>query len=204
MMATPDEVRASLLASGDHGRDGCARRKLAERVKTAILVGSAPVVVAAHEDRPEDAAAATIEMAKAASAVVLASGLRAPAETRTEFLRRLADDVQAGKMRMVDASDSPFRVPGTDQGSRPIDVSRRVVELGQEADRLAAAHAFPNRQGWRARLANVERLLAASLDSKTPRQAAETVADALAEVRAMIDGEGDWAIYGPVFRLGRG
>jgi hypothetical protein len=49
----------------------------------------------------------------------------------------------------------------------------------------------PNRQGWRARLANVERLLAASLDSKTPRQAAETVADALAEIRAMIDGDGE-------------
>jgi hypothetical protein len=100
-------------------------------------------------------------VALAASAVVLASDLRAPAETRAEFVRRLADDVKAGKVTMVNACDSPFRVPS---GS-------------------------PNRQGWRARLASVERLLAASLDSKTPRQAAETVADALAEVRAMIDGE---------------
>jgi hypothetical protein len=174
-MATPDEVRASLLASGDHGRDGCARRKLADQVKVvvadaadrvgAVVAGQCNTMIdSVRPLPPRDRSAidaALSDVALAASAVVLASDLRAPAETRAEFLRRLADDVKAGKATMVNAGDSPFRVPS---GS-------------------------PNRQGWRARLASVERLLAASLDSKTPRQAAETVADALAEVRAMIDGE---------------
>jgi hypothetical protein len=170
-MATPDEVRASLLASGDHGRDGCARRKLAERVKTAILVGSAPVVVAAHEDRPEDAAAATVEMATAASAVVLASGLRAPANGSepTTIIYNEASALTEAQWR-----DAILAV----EGQPP-------------PDGHLAFGVSPNRQGWRARLANVERLLAASLDSKTPRQTAETVADALAEIRAMIDGDGE-------------
>lgn len=196
-MATPDEVRASLLASGDHGRDGCARRKLADEVRRVTLLGVVNALEAAptFENGPDAA-----EVATAASAVVLASDLRAPAETRAEFLRRLADDVKAGNVTMVNAGDSPFRVPSGSpnrQGWRAMakivaarnwlkgaPESYHVDQAGLCLDDLADAL-----QGWRARLASVERLLAASLDSKTPRQAAETVADALAEVRAMIDGE---------------
>jgi hypothetical protein len=162
-MATPDEVRASLLASGDHGRDGCARRKLADQVKA--------VVMAATDGQGESAATA-------ASGVVLASGLRAPANgpEPTTVARDETSALTDDQWMAIDP---------------PVDVSRAVVEIGREADRLDVAHAFPRRQGWRARLANVERLLAASLDSKTPRQAAETVADALVSIRAMIDGDGE-------------
>jgi hypothetical protein len=124
----------------------------------------------------------------------------------------MADDVNAGEVRMANASDSPFRIPvahavdplpGADAKTvrEAIDLlsvlgEPFVAKLAEQAisritdtDHESRPAVSPNRQGWRARLANVERLLAASLDSKTPRQAAETVADAVAEVRAMIDGE---------------
>jgi DNA-binding NarL/FixJ family response regulator len=169
-MATPDEVRASLLASGDHGRDGCARRKVADAVKAVTRQSATDVMVFASIGDSHGASEAVTLAGLAASAVVLASDLRAPTETRAEFVRRIAERVKT--VPIATESDADAVTATNPLGIIP---KRQVVS--------------PNRQGWRARLAGVERLLAASLDSRTPRQAAETVADALAEVRAMIDGE---------------
>jgi hypothetical protein len=63
---------------------------------------------------------------------------------------------------MVNADESPFRVPTVS----------------------------PNRQGWRARLANVERLLTEAVE-KAPDDLNRRylIEPALTEVRAMIDGD---------------
>jgi hypothetical protein len=152
-MATPDEVRASLLASGDHGRDGCARRKLADRVRETVETGLKSVQTS-HAD-----------VATAASAVVLASGLRAPAETRAEFVDRLTENVKAGIL---------------------------AVEGQPPPDGHLAFGVSPNRQGWRARLANVERLLGEAMNATgTSSLTHKKVAEAAAEIRAMIDGDGE-------------
>jgi hypothetical protein len=193
-MATPDEVRASLLASGDHSRDGCARRKLADRVRETVETGLKSVQTS-HAD-----------VATAASAVVLASGLRAPAETRAEFVDRLTENVKAGKVRMVDASDSPFRVPhgagasgegnpgldGIVQAANHYGVNDQVGEAIAYAQLLQRRRVSPNRQGWRARLANVERLLGEAMNATgTSSLTHKKVAEAAAEIRAMIDGDGE-------------
>jgi hypothetical protein len=166
-MATPDEVRASLLASGDHGRDGCARRKVADAVKAVARQSATDVMVFASigdsHARPRRSRSLVWPLP--------------PWSWRATYGRR------------------PRRAPSSFAGCR----TREGGQATDDGQRGAATNPLgiipkrpvvsPNRQGWRARLASVERLLAASLDSKTPRQAAETVADALAEVRAMIDGE---------------
>jgi hypothetical protein len=154
-------------------RDARARREVADQVKRAVIAGSFAPVMAAHVGEPEQAAALTLESATAASAVVLASDLRAPAETRQQFIDRLIEDAKAGRVKMVYADESPFRVP--------------------------SGGVSPNRQGWRARLANVERWLADVAESiAISTNGEESVPDwsrlrtgvdvALAEVRAMIDG----------------
>jgi hypothetical protein len=115
-------------------RDAGARRRLADQVREVIE--SAPI-------------ARTDELAAAASAVVLASDLRAP--------------VPHG--------------PGA----------------WGEHDAMPAA-IFPHRQGWRARLANVERLLVKCIENQDGdwmHGSYPPLEEALAEIRAMIDGDGE-------------
>jgi hypothetical protein len=170
-MATPDEVRASLLSSADHGRDGCARRKVADAVKVvvveatdrfgAVVAGQCNTMIESLRDGrplpPRDRSAidaALTDVALAASAVVLASDLRAPAETRAE--------------------------PVCSDGC-----------LSEEECRAKRQAAYPRRGGWRARLANVERLLSEAMAMKPSGHQMRQTGEALAEVRAMIDGDGD-------------
>lgn len=107
-MATPDEVRRSLL-TGDHGRDGVARRRVADQ-DYCLVHGQVPVV----------------------------------------------------------------------------DTAGHVVGVS------------PDRQGWRARLANVERLLlevdlgfTPGVSAPTWNRATAALIEAVAEVRSIIDGEGE-------------
>jgi hypothetical protein len=168
-MGQREDVAASLMR-GD-SRDGCARRKLADQVREVVEHGAHQVALAALAVGSPQLPHTQEAAAKAASAVVLASGLRAPANGSepTTIIYNEASALTEDQWR-----DAILAV----EGQPP-------------PDGHLAFGVSPNREGWRARLANVERLLAASLDSKTPRQAAETVADALAEVRAMIDGDGE-------------
>lgn len=79
-MATPDEVRASLLRG--ESRDGTARRKVADQVRQTIEKAGFKTMAASDigdDRRAGDTLAVT---ATAASAVVLASGLRAPETTQ--------------------------------------------------------------------------------------------------------------------------
>lgn len=77
-MATPDEVRASLLAVADHGRDGVARRRVAEQVREVVEHASEQVALAALAVGSPRLPHTKQAAATAASAVVLASDLRAP------------------------------------------------------------------------------------------------------------------------------
>lgn len=142
-MGQREDVMASLVR-GD-SRDGVARRRLADEVKLAVVHAACNAGVAAALAAPmvaqgkrEEARAEVLdsirEAGTAASAVVLASDLRAPAN-----------------------------------GSEP-----SLARLGEA------------RQGWRARLANVERLLVDALD----RTGSTGVDEALTEVRAMLDDPG--------------
>jgi hypothetical protein len=140
-------------------RDAIARRRVADQVKAvtadgadrfgAVVADQVAAVYRAASDGRDPAVAcdrkaiddAFSEAATAASAVVLASDLRAP--------------------------DGGLGISGRTH------------------------YVSPNRrQGWRARLANVERLLAIAVEGGGPVRAADDgeVAAALAEVRAMIDG----------------
>jgi hypothetical protein len=125
----------------------------------------------------------------------------------------MADDVNAGEVRMANASDSPFRIPvahavdplpGADAKTvrEAIDLlsvlgEPFVAKLAEQAisritdtDHESRPAVSLNRQGWRARLANVERLLGEAMDATgTSTLTYKKVAEAVAEVRAMIDGE---------------
>jgi hypothetical protein len=129
-------------------------------VRNAVISGSIAPVMAAHAGEPEKAADLTLESAAAASAVVLASDLRAPANGH-----------ETAKL----AEDGGLAISGRTH------------------------YVSPNRQGWRARLANVERWLADVAESiAISTDGEESAPDwsrlrtgvdvALAEVRAMIDG----------------
>jgi hypothetical protein len=149
-------------------RDGDARRKVADQVREVVIEAASDVAREAIEntsgERSQeamiDAAEGTYRnLATAASAVVLASDLRAPAEDGQVF-----EYDKYGNSRPVNESPSPFRVP--------------------------SGGVSPNRQGWRARLAHVERLLhgaAVNVPRATAPSTAAFVDEALAEVRAMID-----------------
>jgi hypothetical protein len=140
-MGQRERVQASLMA-GD-SRDGVARRKVADQVRQASENGAA--AVAGRPSGSGWALEGIREAGKAASAVVLASDLRAP------------------------LNGHAYEAP-------------KVSE---------------NRQGQRARLVHVEFMLRTAekwLDPEQPGYWVERgrgcVADALAEVRAMIDGDG--------------
>lgn len=153
-MGQREDVMASLVR-GD-SRDGLARRRVADKVKAVTVDGASRVantalVESVHSTNPEAIRRALGELGTAASAVVLASDLRAPAETRAEFVGRLTGDVRAGRAKFA--------------------------ALGEA------------RQGWRNRLANVERLLTEALE----RTASTRVDEALTEVRAMLDDPGGTA-----------
>jgi hypothetical protein len=146
-------------------RDAGARRRLADQVKAAVIEGAERAAADAYAGRGW-LKQACADAGTAASAVVLASDLRAPAETRAEFVKRLTEAVADGRMTMVNADESQFRVPTVS----------------------------PNRQGWRARLANVERLLVKCIENQDGdwmHGSYPPLEEALAEVRAMIDGDGE-------------
>lgn len=200
MMGQREDVRASLLM-GD-SRDGCARRKVADDVKRAVVDGSAAVAWAAYRGLPEAAATHAQEQATAASAVVLASDLRAPE------VRWRADECDPPEMatELATARDMAMAALCTCSGTAPdangetdqvVDPACPMCGDGPALDEFVghrktraevrAPMVSENRQGWRGRLANVERLLA---QAKVGRSGDQEVDEALAEVRAMIDEAG--------------
>jgi hypothetical protein len=81
---------------------------------------------------------------------------------------------------------------GIVQAANRYGVNDQVGEAIAHAQLLQRRRVSPNRQGWRARLANVERLLVEGMDATgTSSLTYKKVAEALAEVRAMIDGDGE-------------
>jgi hypothetical protein len=131
-------------------RDAIARRRVADQVKSvvakradrfgAVVAKQTGAALRAARDGHDPVVdrgaigAAFSEVATAASAVVLASDLRAP--------------------------DGGLAISGRTH------------------------YVSPNRQGWRARLANVERMLAVAVEDDP---GIESTVEALAEVRAMLD-----------------
>jgi len=213
-MGQREDVQRSLMVEGGHGRDRVARRKVAEDVKTAVITGSVPLVKAAHEGSPERAAGFALDQATAASAVVLASGLRAPAngveptlvienEASAWFESGAADETMAelqgaqtdAMAALCTCSGSPPDADG--QTDQVVDPACPMCGDGPgETGYLTEVRAeFPkvseNRQGWRGRLANVERLLTTVDVAEYPEELDwPQLREALAELRAMIDEAG--------------
>jgi hypothetical protein len=118
--------------------------------------------------------ARTNELAAAASAVVLASDLQAPDDGRKE-----------GVVTGLD---------GIVQAANRYGVNDQVGEAIAHAQLLQRRRVSPNRQGWRARLANVERLLVKCIENQDGdwmHGSYPPLEEALAEIRAMIDGDGE-------------
>jgi hypothetical protein len=217
-MGQREDVAASLMR-GD-SRDGCARRKVADQVREAVINGSEPVALNSWQGQPQRAADAVLAQATAASAVVLASDLRAPDNgllVRVEADGEVVADRRAARTPCThdgcpgmewhegrpDGCGHPTITDGC-QGRASLDwrpmamvaAARKWLKDAPESyhvdqaslclDDLADAL-----QGWRARLANVERLLAYTDDTDELETVRSLIREAMTEIRAMIDGEGE-------------
>lgn len=152
-------------------RDEEARRKVADQVRDVVKSGATRIarrdaaLLAGHVSVPS--APTGREVATAASAVVLASDLRAAEITGDELIEQVG------------------HVMGLPVETRAgLDEARTFIGVSL------------NRQGWRARLVNVEFMLRTSAEwferggDHGHAQGRACLDDALATVRSMIDGEG--------------
>lgn len=163
-MTDPAEVRASLLR-GD-SRDGCARRKVADHVREVVEHACDQVALAALAVGSPQLPHTQQAAARAASAVVLASDLRAP-ETYGPFDligRETEERIPAGAPMEVNPETGKVRVARSGLANQGAEVehftpAEDFAEAMKAAEADDAALESLVRESLRERLASVERLL---------------------------------------------
>jgi hypothetical protein len=165
---------------------------VADEVKAAVINGSAAVALLAYEGQAENAAGAALDQATAASAVVLASDLRAPGTPETAACE-MAD--QVGWTMLAMPSEFAERLIG--QKISADAVAHFSGYLASLAHIAGAYGHVPNVPSVRERLANVERLLlevdrgfVPGVSAPAWNRATAALIEAFHEVRAIM-GEGE-------------
>jgi hypothetical protein len=184
-------------------RDEDARLALATELRQAILSGSLVMARFAARGQADEAGNSAALMAKAVSHAVLTSGLRAPADAQAATFTASAGPIPPEATQVEASGTGRLKVTAETAASMLADPPLRPAEASAVAtsDCLTcgypcsiADHAAVTRQGWRARLANVERLLAEFWEGgHSPGDLRgedwAKVQQALAEVRGMLGGE---------------
>jgi hypothetical protein len=170
--------------------DEQARRNLAIEVRNAAHVGAAGVANGTTDPA---------QVATAASAVVLASDLEAAGRYEVGYGNGessvTADASTLCDQLDIDVEGHPFDAIRQEvtrlRASGECCCVRRdgqVMEVANPAERREhGVRVGSCRQGWRARLANIERLLSSAYEEIDANEMSRLIDQALAEVRAMLD-----------------